>query len=203
MDKLIKTASILDTVFKIAGILLKVAFVACLVGLGIIAVGTLLDLPAEMIGYVDAQLQFGPLSLHVADGQLPAFDSMLIHIAVMIVAALVVLALMIQCVKHVRALLAPMKEGKPFASETSKNLRKLGWLSLAVCIAVQAMETISLFITAAMYRLDNLLISDKITHVGVNISFELSVLVIPAVFFLLAYIFKYGETLQTLSDETL
>jgi len=106
-------------------------------------------------------------------------------------------------VKTIRAILAPMKEGKPFASETSKNLRKLGWYSLVVCIATQTMEAVSLFIMAAMYRIDTLLISDKITHVDVNASFDLSVLIIPAVFFLLAYVFKYGEQLQNLSDETL
>jgi hypothetical protein len=65
------------------------------------------------------------------------------------------------------------------------------------------MEAISLLTLFIVQKIDTLLISDKITHVGVNISFDPSFLIIPAVFFLLAYVFKYGEQLQTLSDETL
>ena len=96
-----------------------------------------------------------------------------------------------------------MKEGQPFHSEVSKNLRKLGWLGLVICLMVQALEAFSLLTIASMMNLENLLISDKITHANVNISFDPSFLIIPAVFFLLAYVFKYGEQLQTLSDETL
>ena len=96
-----------------------------------------------------------------------------------------------------------MKEGKPFAAEISSNLRQLGWLSLILGVAVQVMEAVSLYSLFVVQNMDALLISEKITHVNVNISFDPSFLIIPAVFFLLAYVFKYGEQLQTLSDETL
>lgn len=203
MDKLTSTARKIDVFFKIVDVMFKIAFVTCLVGLVIVLVGTLFDLPDEAIGHIDTQLQFGPLDLHVANDCLPSFDRMLGFTCVIIVLGAAVCYLMIRCVKVIRAILAPMKEGKPFVSEISPNLRKLGWYSLVACIATQVMEAASLFIMAAMYRIDTLLISDKITHVDVNASFDLGMLIIPAVFFLLAYVFKYGEQLQTLSDETL
>lgn len=203
MDKLTSTARKIDVFFKIVDVMLKIAFVTCLVGLGIVLVGTIFNLPDEMIGHIDTELQFGPLNLRVANDSLPSFDRMLVFTCAMIVMGAAVCFVAIRCMKIVRAILAPMKEGKPFVSEISTNLRKLGWYSLVVCIATQAMEAVSLFIVAAMYRIDTLLISDKITHVDINASFELGVLIIPAVFFLLAYVFKYGEQLQTLSDETL
>lgn len=203
MDKLTSTARKIDVFFKIVDVMFKIAFVTCLVGLVIVLVGTLFDLPDEAIGHIDTQLQFGPLDLHVANDCLPSFDRMLGFTCVIIVLGAAVCYLMIRCVKVIRAILAPMKEGKPFVSEISPNLRKLGWYSLVACIATQVMEAASLFIMAAMYRIDTLLISDKITHVDVNASFDLGMLIIPAAFFLLAYVFKYGEQLQTLSDETL
>lgn len=203
MDKLASTARKIDVFFKIVDVMFKIAFVTCLVGLGIVLVGTAFDLPDEMIGHIDTQLQFGPLDLHVANDYLPSFDRMLVFTCAMIVICAAVCFLMIRCVKIVRAILAPMKEGKPFVSEISTNLRKLGWYSLVVCVASHVMEVASLFIVAAMYRIDTLLISEKITHVDINVGFELGVLIIPAVFFLLAYVFKYGEQLQVLSDETL
>lgn len=36
----------------------------------------------------------------------------------------------------------------------------------------------------------------------INIGLDLGVLIVPAVIFLLAYVFRYGEELQKLSDET-
>ena len=203
MEKLTSTARKIDVVFKIADVMLKIAFVACLVCIGIVVVGKAFDLPDEMIGNVDQMLEFGPLTLTVADSFTPDFDRMLIQAAAMLALGAACSFIGILCVKTVRAILASMKEGKPFASEISKNLRKLGWLSLILGVAVQVMEAVSLFSLFIVQDMEALLISEKITHVDVNASFDLSVLIIPAVFFLLAYVFKYGEQLQTLSDETL
>ena len=203
MDKLTSTARKIDIVFKIAEVMLKIAFVACLVCIGIVIVGKVFDLPDEMIGSVDQLLEFGPLTLTVAEAYTPDFDRMLIQAAAMLALGAVCSLIGIMSVKAIRGILAPMKEGKPFASEVSKNLRKLGWLSLILGVAVQVMEAISLYSLFIVQNMDALLISEKITHVDVNVSFDPSVLIIPAVFFLLAYVFKYGEQLQTLSDETL
>lgn len=203
MDKLTSTARKIDIVFKIAEIMLKIAFVASLVCIGIAVVGKVFDLPDEMIGSVDQLLEFGPLTLTVADGYAPDFDSMLIQGAMMLALGAACSFVGILSVKAIRGILAPMKEGKPFASEASSNFRKLGWLSLILVVAVQVMESVSLFTLFIVQKMDELLISDKITNVDVNFSFDPSVLIIPAAFFLLAYVFKYGEQLQTLSDETL
>lgn len=203
MDKLTSTARTIDIVFKIAEIMLKIAFVACLVCIGIAAVGKVFNLPDEMIGSVEQLLEFGPLTLHVAEGYMPGFDGMLLQAVMMLALGAVASFIGILCVKTIRAILAPMKEGKPFASETSGNLRRLGWLSLILGVAVQVMEAVSLFTVFAMQHVEELLISEKISHVDVNLSFDPRFLIVPAVFFLLSYVFKYGEQLQTLSDETL
>lgn len=203
MDKLTSTARKIDVVFKIADVMLKIAFGTCLVCVGLVAVSGLFDLPAEMVGTVDQMLDFGNITFHIAEGYVPEFGSMLFQNALMCAMAAVICFVTHLGVKTIRAILAPMKEGKPFASEVSKNLRKLGWLGLIICLMGQALEAVSLLVVASMMNLETLLISEKITHVDINASFELSVLIIPAVFFLLAYVFKYGEQLQTLSDETL
>lgn len=202
MDKLIKTASTLDIIFKILSIMLKIAFVACLVCVGIVLVGNLFDLPAEMIGSVDQVLDIGSLRLHVAEGYMPEPAGVLNWAAIMCALGAVMCFVTRLCVKTIRAILAPMKAGKPFASEISKNLQKLGWLSLIASVVVQALSAVGFLTMAAMNHIDQLLISEKITHVDVNVDIDLSVLIIPAVFFLLAYVFRYGEELQTLSDET-
>lgn len=204
MDKLTSTARKIDTVFKIADIMLKIAFVTCLVFLGIIAVGLIFDLPTEMIGSVDSMsLSVGPLTFHIAEGFMPDLRDMLGYLALLLGLGAAVSVVAIQCVKSIRTILAPMKEGQPFRSDISANLRKLGWFSLTLSLMVQAMEAISLCAMTYAQHLDTLIISDKVTRLEVNASFDLSVLVIPLVFFLLSYIFRYGAELQQLSDETL
>ena len=203
MDKLVSTARKIDTVFKIADVMLKIALVACLVCIGIVVVGEIFDLPSEMIGTVDQLLEFGPLTFHVAEAFTPSIDSMLLPAALLLALGAACSFIGILCVKTIRAILAPMKEGKPFASEISRNLRKLGWQSLILGAAVQVMKSVSLFTLFFMQHVEELLMSEKITHVDLNASFDISFLIIPALLFLLAYVFRYGEELQTLSDETL
>lgn len=203
MDKLVSTARKIDVFFKIVDVLLKIAFVACLVCVVIVAVAGLFNLPDEMVGSFDQMLEIDHLTLHIADSYVPEFRSMLLQNALICVLAAVICFVAIFGVKTIRAILAPMKEGKPFHSEISKNLRKLGWLGLIISLMGQVLEAVSLLTVAATMKLENLLVSDKITHVDINVGFDLGVLIIPAVLFLLAYVFQYGEQLQTLSDETL
>ena len=203
MDKLIKTATTLDNIFKILSVMFRIAIIVCLVCVCAVLACNMLDLTTEMMGEADQVLEIGSLSLHVAAGQLPDPEGVLYWAGIMCVLGAVMCFVLNLCVKTIRVILAPMKEGKPFASEVSKNLRKLGWLSLIATVAAQGVSAVGLLTMAAMHRIDQLLISDKITKVEVVPGFELSVLIIPAVFFLLAYIFKYGEQLQNLSDETL
>jgi len=203
MDKLISTARKIDVFFKIVDVLLKIAFVACLVCVAIVAAAGLFNLPDEMVGSFDQILSFGSLNFHIAEGYVPEFGSMLLQNALMCALAAVICFVAILGVKTIRAILAPMKQGRPFHSDVSKNLRKLGWLGLVICLMGQVLEAVSLLTIAATMQLETLLISEKITHVDINLGFDLGVLIVPAVFFLLAYIFKYGEQLQVLSDETL
>lgn len=203
MDKLVSTARKIDVFFKIVDVLLKIAFVACLVCVAIVAVAGLFNLPDEMVGSFDQMLEIDHLTLHIADSYVPEFRSMLLQNVLMCVLAAVICFVAIFGVKTIRAILVPMKEGKPFHSEISKNLRRLGWLGLIISLMGQVLEAVSLLTVAATMKLENLLVSDKITHVDINVGFDLGVLIIPAVLFLLAYVFQYGEQLQTLSDETL
>ena len=54
-----------------------------------------------------------------------------------------------------------------------------------------------------MYRLDELFAPGLVRGYTVTNVIDLSFLLIPALLFLLSYVFRYGEELQTQSDETL
>ena len=73
MDKLVSTARKIDVFFKIVDVLLKIAFVACLVCVAIVAVAGLFNLPDEMVGSFDQMLEIDHLTLHIADSYVPEF----------------------------------------------------------------------------------------------------------------------------------
>ncbi len=203
MKKLTNYARKIDVFFKILDIFLKIAVVACLIGLAIIAVGVIFDLPKEMIGTNYDQIELGPITFQVAEEFTPDFFGQLGQVAIMFALAAGVCFIGILSVRCIRAILQPMKMGQPFSGAVSRNLRKLGVFSLTLGVMKNVMQAVSLFTIARMQQIETLLISEKITHVDINYSIGLGFLVVAAIIFLLAYVFRYGEELQTLSDETL
>lgn len=202
MKTLQKTAGTLDSIFKITSVLLSVGTVTCLVGLGIIAVGFLLDLDPSLIGTGYDNLSLGPVKLSIAEGFAPDVHHVLLVIAVQITLALVCLLIARKCVACVRDILKPMTLGEPFRTGVGINLKKLAKYSIFLGIAVNAIGLAELGMMTFALDLPALLIGEKITGVTVNFSLDLTFLIVAAVLLLLSYIFRYGEALQQLSDET-
>ena len=202
MNKLNSTAKRLDTFFKIFNILLSIAVVTLIVGILIVAAAFIFNLPPEMVGTGYANLTFGSLELSIAEAVAPNPRMVLAFIGVECALAIVVCLITRMCVNCVRKILAPMIE-KPFNCSVSENLKKLAKYTLFLGIAVIAIQWISDGLMIFLADLPNLLISDKITHVGFQFDADLTFLIVSAVFLLLSYIFQYGEQLQQLSDETL
>ena len=106
-------------------------------------------------------------------------------------------------VGYIREILHPMTEGKPFDAVISTNLKKLARLSINLGILINIIRISEQVMTVFVYDLPELLISEKITHVGGMFQLDLTFLIYWAILLLLSYVFRYGEELQQLSDETL
>ena len=106
-------------------------------------------------------------------------------------------------VGYIREILHPMTEGKPFDSIVSTNLKKLARLSIVLGILYNILLLIEQIMTVFVYDLPGLLLSEKIIHVGGMFQVDLTFLIYWAILMLLSYVFRYGEGLQQLSDETL
>ena len=96
-----------------------------------------------------------------------------------------------------------MIDEKPFDSIVSTNLKKLAKLSIVIGILVNIIILSEQIMTVFIYDLPGLLISEKITHVTGMFKIDLTFLIYWAILMLLSYVFRYGESLQQLSDETL
>ena len=203
MNNLTNTARKLDKVFEIAHIVFGALSIACIVGVALIAVARLLNLDPAFIGTGYEKFDIGFLELEVS----PAFapDRWL-------VLAQAAFTLLVSCrlfydgrrgVGYIREILKPMIEEKPFDTVVSTNLKKLAKLSIVIGILVNIIILAEQIITVFVFDLPGLLISEKITHVTGMFKVDLSFLIYWAILMLLSYVFRHGEELQQLSDETL
>ena len=113
------------------------------------------------------------------------------------VLALFAMAFLLYGIYVVRQVLKPMKNGNPFDGSVSQNFKKLGWLSLAYGVAQVVISS------AGRHMLLRALTGTGVSNVGVETQVDLTFLVVAGLLLLFAYIFRYGEELQRLSDETL
>ena len=203
MNNLSNTAKKLDKVLEIAHIVLGALAIACIVGVALIAVAYILKLDPTMIGTGYENFDIGFLELTAAEGYAPDKWLVLMHAAI---------TLLVSCrlfydgrrgIGYIREILNPMKEEKPFDSIVSTNLKKLAKLSINLGILGNLIMLSDQIMTVFVYDLPGLLISEKITHVGGMFHIDLTFLICWAVLLLLSYVFRYGEELQQLSDETL
>lgn len=202
MNDLRKTASILDTFLKILAVCIKIGFVALLVGLGLLAAAFVFDLPPQMVGTGYEQAELGFVTLTVADAYLPDYHIIWWQAAAELFLTLLCLIPGHFIVKSIRAILAPMKNGEPFHNTISLHLHKLSRYTCSLGIGLNLLVMISQILITKAYDLHLLLLSERIPHVTFQYTFDLSFLFIAGILLLLSYVFRYGEQLQQLSDET-
>ena len=203
MKDLKKTALILDKVLYIASIAIKIVSVSLVVGLGILAAGFLFDLPPQLVGTGYNHVDLGFVTFTVTEAYLPDHRIIWMEVAMEMILSLICMVPAHFSVKAIRNILAPMKNGEPFHNTVSQNLNRLARYVCALGIGLNLQEIISNILLTKAYDLHLLLLSEKVSHAEFMFVFDLSFLAVSAVLLLLSYIFRYGEELQQLSDETL
>lgn len=203
MNNLSNTAKKLDKVLEIAHIVLGALAIACIVGVALIAAAYILKLNPDMIGTGYENFDIGFLELTVADAYAPDKWLVLLQAALTLLVSCRLLYDGRRGIGYIREILLPMKEEKPFDSIVSSNLKKLARLCINLGILYNIIILSEQIIAVFVYDLPSLLIGDKITHVTGMFHVDLTFVIYWAILLLLSYVFRYGEALQQLSDETL
>ena len=150
-------------------------------------------------------IEVGLMELHLAGnaGDYLNIGNVKTAISVLLLAAAIVSAAVWYCLRVLREILAPMKEGSPFTAGTSRKIRKLAWTVLVAGGIAEAGVVLSSVFQIQAYQIDKLFNPSVIS--SVTFDFKSGALfVVPALFlFFLSYIFRYGEELQREADETL
>lgn len=203
MKDLTKTAAILDKICRILAIAIKIAAACMIIGLGILAVGFLFDLPPQMIGTGYEHADVGFITFTVADSYLPDHRIIWAQLAMGMFLTFLCLIPANFIVKSIRAILKPMKDGQPFHNTVNVHLNKIAKYVCSLGIAMNLQEIISNILLIKAFDLNILLLSERVTHLDFHFEFDLSFLLVSGILLLLSYVFRYGEELQQLSDETL
>ena len=203
MNNLSNTAKKLDKVFEIVHIVLGALAIACIVGVALIAAAYILKWDPSMIGTGYENLDIGFLELTVAESYAPDKWLVLLQAAITLLVSCRLMYDGRRGVGYIREILQPMAEEKPFDSIVSTNLKKLSRLSITLGILFNIITLSEQVIAVFAYDLPGLLVSEKITYVSGMFNLDLTFLIYWAILLLLSYVFRYGEELQQLSDETL
>ena len=201
MDKLTKTAKVLDRIAKILrGICIGFG-IACAILL-VIAIVLPDGKYSLLVRLEDQAIDLGNIRLHLTRSLAPT-GSIRLTVYAELIEAMISLGLGAACLHLLHRILAPMAEARPFDGSVAANLKKLGWLSLIAVVVYVLLGGIAATLELRMYDINQLFAPDLVKSVTLEDSVDLSLLLIPAVVFLLSYVFKYGEELQRQSDETL
>ena len=197
--KLRKTASVLDRIFKflqgvaIAGMIVPAIFIVLTAILG------------EKMIASSSRVTLGVLQLKLAGDASTYLNLTDIKgsLILMLVGGILCAAAIWYCLRVLREILVPMKEGSPFAEGISAKVRKRGWTVLIAGGVLEIARLIAAVFELKAYRFDRLLNMEAISSVTFNYTISLWFVGAALILFFLSYVFRYGEGLQKESDETL
>jgi len=203
MNTVSAMANQLDKIFRVIRILLNIALVACLVSIGLITAGLILKWDPEKMGTGFEVIDMESLQLTVAPPYIP--DKRLILAQTLAELCYTLLCLIVgrKALTCVQNMLVPMTQGQPFHETVCRNLQKLSGYCYSLFFAVFFLDNVAKISLVKAYDLELLMLSERISQVKLEPVFDFSFLLFGAFLSLLTYIFRYGQQLQTLSDETL
>lgn len=198
-SKLMRTAAVIDRILKIlqgfaiAGVIVSAIFIPLTAILG-----------EKIIASAD-RLTVGALVLQMAGEPAEYLDlaNIKLSIIVMLIGAILASAATWYCLRVLRELLVPMKEGRPFAAGVSGKVRKLAWTVLIAGAITEAGRALSDVFQVRAYQVVQLVDGSAVASVSYNYSINLWFVVTALILLFLSYVFRYGEALQQESDETL
>lgn len=201
-EKMVKTAKALDKVFKILQRVIIIFAAVSVIILGIFTVMNAVNHNA-VIGTDFNIVNIGPLTFELAEEAAPDNNAILIYTWIMAAIAVAFIVIVHYVLGTFRKILKPMTEGNPFAPSVSKEIRKIAFASLAVGVIYNVMAFVEALNAIRIFELNRLLQNSQIQSVVVNFHFDVTFVIVFFVLLLVSYIFRYGEELQKLSDETL
>ena len=170
-------------------------------GYHVLALYKLLTDPTALSGKMGLTIDW--LTLDAANGFGLTLDGAVPMKLIQLISAVVITVIACRCVCTLKHILLPIEVGQPFRSGISGEIRKLS----RHCFYLGWMENLSMLFSVIVienhYALQEILLTGPITSVAIRPQFQPIWFIVTAVLAILSMVFRRGEELQTLSDETL
>ena len=200
MNKVMKISKTLNTIAGVVRTILKVAAIIIAVAVVMLILFTTHN---GIWQNVDYTLQLGDVTLSlISDSTIPPEATRLLILCGLIF-SIPFLLLSAKCVHIVQDILNPMSQGKPFDRSVSDSLRKLSFIALIVGGIAEAGDMALSALQLYNVKLDTLFNPQTVSGYTVEHTLDTNFLILFGVLFLMSHVFRYGEELQQLSDETL
>ncbi len=200
MNKVTKISKVLNIFIRIARTILKVGAIATAV---LVLILMFVSMRQDIWNHVGYTVQLGEVTLDlIPNGTIPPETSRLLGIGSLILS----IVFYLYCAKWlqiVQSILTPMAEGRPFDASVADSLRKLSFITLIVGCISQILDMVFFALQLNSINLDNLFNSEYVAGYTVENVMDMDFLIVFGVLFLMSHVFRYGEQLQQLSDETL
>ncbi len=148
-------------------------------------------------------VKLGFVELKLAETLKPSLETATMQTVCNIAMLVVGVAVSAWLVVLILKILKPAMAGQPFCGCVSTNLKKMGWVQLIGGAVNAILQVVSYGTVTKGFDLPKLFSGDVVTDIRCKLAVDTSFIFIALLLFLLAAIFRYGEQLQQLSDETL
>ena len=108
-----------------------------------------------------------------------------------------------KCLAIIQDILTPMTQGKPFDTKVADSLKKLSFIVLAAGAVMEVGKVALSALLLNSIRIDALFNPELVAGYTVKHVLSMNFIFLFAVLYLMSHVFRYGEELQALSDETL
>ena len=135
-EKMIKTAKVLDTVFRIARKVALIALIVLVVAVTAITIVHFIN-PDAVIGTGFASLEVGSVTFEMMPETTPTNRQILVLTWIISLFAVGCGAILYDILRQAGKILEPMKEGNPFHPSVSANIRRIGILILILDLVQQ------------------------------------------------------------------
>lgn len=196
MDKIIKTSKVIQGILKVLFWVVATITVASLV-----AIVVVLFIKGDATTFDGISITLGNYSLllnqeYSLNQFTPLLCVTLVNVALWGVLSCYTIRILLTVFK-------PMSQGKPFSATINDALKKLAYVVLAFGIIGIILQIATNLIFYNAFDIPSLFDTDRVKSCSISLVSDCSFIIWFFILRLFSHIFKYGETLQQLSDETL
>lgn len=196
--KMINSAKTLDIFAKVAGGIFSAVGCVCIVFAVLVLI-----FGEKMFAEGSMTLDLDFVKLHIAE-QFQAVTGMMKLYTILGLLAVSVLCFLLHFIcLYLRAVLTPMKEGRPFEADIPVYLRRIAWLTLGGGLAGGLIGIAERVVLTKAFPMDEIFASDAISEVEYVFNMDFGFIWVFIAFLFLSYVFSYGQKLQQGADETL